>query len=239
MYYMNRFIKHLLVMLPLAATLTACDQLKDIVPSLTDAERVQGLKETLIVGTDTASTKISRVNGYFADQAIKILLPPEALRVRNTIASLPGGNALLDRLEQQLNRSAEEAAKRSLPIFTNAITSMSISDAAGIIAGADSAATNYLRRTTYQPLTNAYQPVVDSVLRQPLLFNTSAQDTWNGITSLYNAVPYVTPLNTNLAGYTTERALHGLFIKVRDQEKEIRQNPQKQVTEAIRKIFKK
>lgn len=212
---------------------------------LTDGDRAAGLKSLLKVATDTSVVTVSKVNGYLGDNLIKIPFPNEAAFVENTLRQY-GFGSVVDNFVLQLNRSAETAAVTATPIFVNAITGMSFRDAAGIIAGADTAATQYMRQNTYQPLYNAFTPKIDSVLQVPLVAGVSAASSWNTITTEYNrirSIPIVgqglPPINTNLAGYTTDKALRGLFIKLSGHEARVRKNPALQVTEEIRKIFKK
>ncbi len=220
------------------------DQINSLL-GLTDGDRAAGLKSLLKVATDTSVVTVSKVNGYLGDNLIKIPFPNEAAFVENTLRQY-GLGSVVDNFVLQLNRSAETAAVTATPIFVNAITGMSFTDAAGIIAGADTAATQYMRQNTYQPLYNAFTPKIDSVLQVPLVAGVSAASSWNTITTEYNkirAIPIVgqglPPINTNLAGYTTDRALRGLFIKLAGHEARVRKNPALQVTAEIRKIFTK
>ena len=58
----------------------SCEEADEILENLglTDAEIISGLKEALTIGTDTAVSIVSKVDGYYMDEIIKILLPPEA-----------------------------------------------------------------------------------------------------------------------------------------------------------------
>ena len=216
---------------------SSCEELNDVLPTLlSDEQRIQGLKETLIVSSDSASGRVSKVNGYFQDAAIKILLPKEVQDVTLALSFL-GLGSVVNNLEEAMNRSAEVAAKQATPIFTGAITRMSIADAAGIIAGSDTAATNYLRLQTTTELTATYRPIVDSVMKLPLVAGISAAGAWNTLTTTYNFANPNNKINTDLTAHITNRALHGLYLKLGEQEKRIRNNPQEQVTEAIRRIF--
>ena len=129
--------------------------------SLTNADIVSGLKEALSTGTQASTGKLSSVDGFLKDAAVKILLPPEAQKVEKTLRTL-GMGKLVDNAITSLNRSAEDASKKAAPIFLSAIKNMSISDALGILRGGDTSATYYLRKTTNQELNNAFRPVIDS-----------------------------------------------------------------------------
>ncbi len=91
-------------------------------------------------------------NGYYGDALVKILLPDEAKIIVDNISKIPGGEKLVEDVILRINRAAEDAAKEVAPIFVNSVTQMTIKDAFEILNGADNAATNYLRNTTYNEL---------------------------------------------------------------------------------------
>src|SRR6185295_15528311 len=59
--------------------------------SYTNTEAVNALREALKIGTQNASGRLSALNGYFGNQVIKILMPPEAKKVENTLRSMGMG----------------------------------------------------------------------------------------------------------------------------------------------------
>ena len=111
---------------------------------LSNDEIVRGLKEALSVGTNNASGKLSLVDGFFKDAAIKILMPEEAKKAEKKLRAL-GMGKMVDDAILSMNRAAEDASKSAAPIFINAVKGMSIGDAVGILRGGDFAATNYLK----------------------------------------------------------------------------------------------
>src|SRR5205085_5968303 len=115
--------------------------------SLSNDEIISGLKEALTVGTDNSTKKLSKADGFFANAAIKILLPEEAKKVESTLRNL-GMSSLVDKAILSMNRAAEEAAKGAGNIFVNAVQQMTITDAVNILKGGDFAATNYFKGKT-------------------------------------------------------------------------------------------
>lgn len=103
-------------------------------PSLSNDEIASGLKEALNVGTNNASQKLSGVDGFFKDAAVKILMPEEAKKAETKLRKL-GLGKLVDDAILSMNRAAEDASKSAAPIFINAIKQMSIQDAVGILKG--------------------------------------------------------------------------------------------------------
>ena len=153
---------------------------------LTDEEIVQGLKDALTVGTDTSITKVSKKDGYYGDLTIKILLPPQSDQIVQYKDDVPGLSSLVDSMVLALNRASEDAAIEAKPIFLDAITSMTITDAVNILHGSDTAATNYLRQTTYSSLTSTFEPKIDISLNKPII-GFSANTLWNRTTGLWNS----------------------------------------------------
>ena len=211
---------------------------------LTEQEVIQGLKEALRVGADTSVRIVSAPNGFFRDELIKIYLPPEAGVImqykNNPLLQAVGIGKLIDDAILAMNRSAENAAKSAAPIFAGAIREMTIQDAFAILRGSDSSATQYLRNSTYLKLKNSFQPQIKSSLDKPLTANVSANKAWESLTTAYNNVALITGwkrVNTQLDEYVTTKALNGLFIKIRDEEKEIRTDPKARVTQILKRVF--
>jgi hypothetical protein len=199
---------------------------------LTTDEIVAGLKDALSVGAQNSASKLSAVDGFFANAAIKVLMPPEAKKVETALRTA-GMGKLVDNAILSMNRAAEDASKSAAPIFVNAIKSMSISDALGILKGSDTAATGYLRGKTVAALTSAFRPVIDTALQK-----TAATSYWKTVFDAYNKLPTTfTKINPDLAGYVTEKSLSGMFYQVAEEEKKIRKDPAARVTDILKKVF--
>lgn len=201
------------------------------VGNLTNDEIVQGLKEALKVGISNGSSRASAVDGYFKNNLIKIAFPPDVQRVETRLRQIGLGNEV-DRFVLSLNRAAEDAAKKSKPVFVKAITSMTIQDAVGILRGDSTAATQYLRRTTNQELYNQFFPVVDSTLKL-----NNATKYYADLVNTYNKLPLVQKVNPDLKQYATQKAIDGLFVLVAQEERKIRKDPVARVNEVLQKVF--
>lgn len=214
-----------------------CDTAKSILNSvgagngnLSNADVVQGLKEALRVGTDSSTYHLGLLNGFFKDDMIKILMPPEAQKVEKTLRDV-GLGSVVDKAVLSMNRSAEDATKYVGDIFINAIKQMTIQDAFGILRGGDRAATDYLKRTTTAQLTAAFKPIVSKSLQF-----TDATKYWKDVFTTYNRFSN-TPVNTDLTSYVTEKTLDGLFYHISLEEQAIRKDPAARVTDILKKVF--
>lgn len=198
---------------------------------LSTSDVVSGLKEALTIGAQNSSSKLSVADGYFGNALLKIVMPPEAVKVESTLRKAGLGKQV-DEAILSMNRAAEDAAKTAAPIFVDAITSMSINDAWNILKGNDSAATTYLKDKTVTSLTTAFKPIIEKSLDK-----VNATQHWNTVFTAYNKLPLTKKINTDLTAYVTERALSGLFIQLASEEKSIRKNPAARVTDLLKKVF--
>lgn len=214
---------------------TGCDTAKNILGSvgnnnLSNAEVVQGLKEALKVGTDSSTFHLGLLDGFYRDDMIRILMPPEAQNVEKTLRSV-GMGSVVDKAILSMNRAAEDASKYVGNIFLNAITQMTIQDAFGILRGDNFAATNYLKQKTTAQLTTAFTPVVSKSLEY-----TDATKHWKEVFTVYNRFSK-NPVNTDLTAYVTQKALDGLFYHIGLEEQKIRKDPAARITDILRKVF--
>lgn len=200
--------------------------------TLPDSEIVSGLIAALNVGTDSSTTQTHRVDGYFKNASIKILFPPDAQKIIDAVSIIPGGQTYVDNVVLSLNRAAEDAAIQAKPIFINAIKGITITDGKNILFGDSLAATTYLNTKTYSDLKTAFMPQIKASLDK-----VSATKYWSDLTTAYNQLPLVTPVNTNLPDYTTGKALDGLFYMVGGEEKKIRKDPAARISDILKTVF--
>lgn len=212
---------------------------------LTQSEIAGGLKEALIVGTGKSVDILGITDGYYKDEMVKILLPPEAEIITKNIGKVPGGEKLLEDVLLRINRAAENAASEAKPIFVNSIKSMTISDAVGILKGENNAATQYLHRTAYNNLFDLYRPKIQASLDKKLVGNVSTSQSWNTLVGKWNElagsvlgqVAGLKPVDVSLDEYLTGKALDGLFMKIEAEEQKIRENPAARVTGLLKRVF--
>lgn len=234
----------------LATLLTGCAELNNLIQAgtgvpLSEEEVARGLKEALITGTNSASSLLSATDGYYGDVLVKILLPEEASVIIDNLVKIPGGDKLVEDVVLSINRAAEDAAREVAPIFINSVKMMSINDAFNILKGADNAATQYLSSTTRQELYNLYIPRIRQSTGKDLVAGISARESWDALTGKWNSVANsipgklagFKPVNIDLDEYLTNKALDGVFLKIQDEEKNIRENISARITPLLKKVF--
>lgn len=263
-------------------TISACDE-EDFnvlgATNLTTAEIISGLKSALTVGTDTATSILSVKDGYFKDEAVKILMPKDVQRKINQfkarninlgIINVSGADLYdgfqntalginIPNLQDQedaillgLNRAAESAASEAGPIFVNAITGMTITEASDILFNkSDTAATHFLRKETSSALFAKYEPKIDNAVNKVTIGNTSVAVAYENFVSDYNAVLNISlgassigtlmniePIGvTNTSEFATWQGLNGLFLKISEEEKAIREDPLARVNDILERVF--
>lgn len=216
--------------------IAGCSTLQDSTTSgnsskLTTRETTEGLVEALLVGADQSADQASQKDGFFKNAAIKILFPPEALKVRDAAVSV-GMKPLVDRFELSLNRAAEDASKQAKPILVSAIKRIKFKDVWEILFGGKNAATDYLRLKTEPQLLEVFSPIVkQSIGREEVTKH------WKSISDIYNAIPFVQNVNPDLEGYVTQKTVDGLFKLIAEEERKIRENPIARISELLQKVF--
>jgi hypothetical protein len=202
--------------------------------SFTNTEAVAALKDALKIGSQNATSKLSNVNGFFGNQLIKILMPPEAKKVETVMRSA-GMGKYVDNAVLSMNRAAEDASGKAVNIFINAISGMSVQDGISIVRGGNGAATSFLRERTTAQLTSEFRPVIQGSLNK-----VNATKYWADVFTVYNKLPLNQgKVNTDLVAYVTDRALNGLFVTIAEEENKIRTNPAARVTDILKKVFGK
>lgn len=201
--------------------------------SLDQKTTVSGLKEALSVGTENAVKSISKVDGYFGNDLIKILLPEKVQQVANVVGKL-GYQQKVDELVLSMNRAAESAASKAAPLFVQAIREMTFDDARKILQGGDTAATDFFKGKTSQKLYDQFKPTVVSSMNK-----VGVAKAYKEMMAPYQSTPFASKDSMDLDHYVTTKALDGLFTMVAQEEKKIRTNPAARVTDLLKRVFAK
>ena len=198
---------------------------------LSNATVASGLKEALSLGLTTDGIKsLGQKNGFYNNSVAKILIPEELQNVEKTLRSL-GMGSLADKGIKLLNSAAEDAVSEAAPIFVNAVTSMTITDAKDILLGGNNSATNYLKLKTTSELTKAFQPKVEASLGK-----VGADKVWNNLITKYNTLTG-NQIDPNLNAYVTQQTINGVFNMVAEKEEGIRGNKALRTTSLLQQVF--
>jgi hypothetical protein len=199
-----------------------------------EATTVSGLKEALSIGTGNAVTSTSQLDGYFANQAIKILLPEKIQTVAGVLKKV-GYQKQVDAFVLSMNRAAENAAPKARQFFVDAIKQMSFQDAVKILKGNETAATEYFKSKTFDNVYAAFKPSVSESMNK-----VGVTKSYKDMVGTYTkSIPFAKTESIDLDHYVTTKSLDGLFYMIGEEEKKIRTNPAARVTDLLKKVFGK
>lgn len=193
-----------------------------------DSRIASGLREALRVGAANAVTRTGRLDGFFKNEAIKILMPEKLRTVEKGLRAI-GYGSQVDDFILAMNRAAERAAGSAKPIFLDAIQSITIDDARSILTGGDTAVTEYFRGRTEDRLSKAFRPIVEQA--------TSEFGVTRRYKDLIQGLPFANVQGLDIDEYVVGRTLDGLFYVLADEEKKIRRDPAARVTAILRDVF--
>jgi uncharacterized protein DUF4197 len=200
---------------------------------LSDTKLTSGLKEALRVGADKSVKLTGRTDGYFANQAIKILVPKNLHPLETGLRAI-GYGPKVDEFVLSMNRAAEAAAPQARKIFGDAILAMTFEDARKIFSGGDTAATDYFKSKTTEQLTAAFRPIIQKTMNA-----NGVTQQYNTLVGQYKLIPFAKKQDMDIDNYVVTKALDGLFYTLGQQEKEIRKNPAARTTRLLKEVFGK
>ncbi len=199
--------------------------------ALSTGDIASGLKEALRVGSERVVAQVGRTDGYNKDPAIHLPLPG-SLKTVQTALKGAGMSGMLDDLELKLNRAAEAAAPKARKLFADAIADMSIDDARKIYNGPKDAATRYFESKMSKPLAAEMTPVVNQSLSE-----VGAIQSYDNVMAQYKRMPFVPDAKANLTSYVVQKGMDGIFLYLGKEEAAIRDDPAKQTTALLKKVF--
>ncbi|MFV8442747.1 DUF4197 domain-containing protein [Flavobacterium sp. LB2P44] len=220
-----------------AISLSSCAEMQQVLNQFPQTQGIGGvdiaggLKEALNNGISKQVTKLTATDGFFRNEAVKILLPEELRKVDAGLRRI-GLSSLADEGLKVLNRAAEDAVKEATPIFVDAVRNMTFMDAKSILMGNESSATNYLQNSTSTALYGKFNPVIKNSFTK-----VGADKVWTNIITKYNSIPLVNKVNPDLTDYVTNQALNGVFKMVAVEEKNIRTNFSARTSVLLQKVF--
>lgn len=199
---------------------------------LDEATIADGLREALRVGTERAVGNVSKVDGFLANELIRIAVPEELGKMASALRTVGLGRQV-DELETAMNRSAEKASAEATAIFWEAVKGLTIEDARSVLSGGKHAATNLLRRRTSTPLGARIRPIVTEKMDQVGLSRL-----YRDLASRYDALPLGQKPALDLEEYVTRETLDGVFTILAKEEERIREDPLARTTELLQRVFR-
>lgn len=202
-----------------------------VAAALTPREITDAFRQALTIGSEKVVTQLGQAGGFNADPKVRIPLPSTLSKVQDALETV-GASYLLDDLENKLNRAAEIATPQAKELFFNAIAEVTFDDIYNIYTGPDDSATRYFRGKMSDPLSDKFSPIVNNAISQ-----AGAIQAFDKVMSRYQAIPFMPDVKADLTSYVVDQGIEGIFFYLAEQEKAIRQDPVRQTTELLKKVF--
>lgn len=200
---------------------------------LSEVKVGSGLKEALKVGTENTVNLTGRADGFFRNQAIKILMPKTLRKLEKPLRMVGYGDPV-DEFVLSMNRAAERAAPFAKEIFWDAIGKMTFDDARKILSGGETEATDYFKGKTTDKLVAAFRPVVEKSMNE-----VGVTRQYKKLVGRYEGIPFTKSVVFDVDQYVVKKAMDGLFYVLGQEEKKIRNNPAARVTDLLKEVFGK
>jgi hypothetical protein len=199
---------------------------------LSDTKIGAGLKEALKVGINNAVKSTGKTDGFFKNQAIKILMPEKLAAVEKGLRMI-GMGPKIDEFVLSMNRAAEKASPSAQNIFIDTIFNMNFDDIQKIYKGGDQAATNFLKEKTYSKLKETFTPFVNKTLDE-----YQVTKSYKDLVAQYQKIPLAQkPGIPDINDYVISKTLNGLFAVLGQEEGKIRKDPTARITPLLKEIF--
>lgn len=190
-------------------------------------------KQALRIGVENVVTRLSDVDGFNGDAAVHIPLPEELQTAKKWLGKI-GLSGMVDDLEVKLNRAAEAATPKAKALFLQSITEMSFEDAKGIYQGPEDAATRYFQSKMTDSLSQQMRPIIEKSLSE-----VGAVKLFDDLIGKYESIPFVPDIKAELTDHVVAKGIEGIFFYMAKEEAAIRQDPVKQTTDILKKVFGK
>ena len=198
---------------------------------LSSADASKGLKAALGKGAEAAVGLLGAKDGFLGNAQVRIPLPGYLNDAAQLLRTL-GQGAQVDELLTAMNRAAEAAVPKAKPLLLKAVQDMSVTDAKGILAGGNTAVTDFFASKTRPALAQQFLPVVNQATAQ-----VGLADKYNALAGKAASMGLVKAEDANIQQYVTGKALDGLYFMISEEEKKIRQNPMAYGSAILGKVF--
>lgn len=198
---------------------------------LSSADASSGVKAALEKGATVAVGLLGRPDGFLGNPKVRIPLPGY-LEEGSKVLRMMGQGSRIDELVTAMNRAAEQAVPAAKDLLVNAVRTMSLTDAKGILTGGDNSVTQFFAGRTRAPLTERFLPIVTTATVKVKL-----AEKYNQLAGKAAGFGLVKKEDANLQGYVTGKSLDGLYLMIGEEERKIRQDPVGSGSAILQKVF--
>ena len=195
------------------------------------ADASLGVKTALERGASSAVALLGRPDGFLGNPQVRIPLPG-ILKDAAQMLKFTGQQKRVDDLVTAMNRAAEAAVPEAKTLLVQAVKTMSVDDAVGIVKGGDTSVTDFFAKKTRVPLTERFLPIVTQETEKVDLASK-----YNAVAGKASSFGLVAKEDANIQQYVTRKALDGLYLMIGEEEKKIRRDPAGTGSEILKKVF--
>lgn len=199
--------------------------------SITNKDATTALRTALTQGAGKAVDTLAQQDGFFGNPDVKIPLPESLQKTEKTLRKF-GLGFLADDAILTMNRAAEAAMPEAKTLLVNAVKSMTLADAKGILSGGPDSATQYFRTKTETALTAKFKPIIMQATAK-----TGAVNSYNQLAGKAAQFGLLDAKSANVDDYVTAEALDGLYKMIAKEELAIRADPIGQSSKILQKVF--
>ena len=109
---------------------------------------------------------------------------------------------------------------------------MTFDDIKKIYEGPEDSATRYFQSKMTPALKKEMKPIVEKSLSQ-----VGAIQSYDSVMGQYKALPFVPDVQANLTEHVLQKGMDGIFYYIAKEEASIRNDPTKQTTALLKKVF--
>ncbi|MDT8990626.1 DUF4197 domain-containing protein [Curvibacter sp. APW13] len=198
---------------------------------LSNKDATAGLKLALDKGASAAVALLGAQDGFLGNDRVRIPLPGYLNDAAGLLRTLGQGRQV-DELLTAMNRGAEAAVPKAKALLTRAVQAMTVDDAKGILAGGQTAVTDFFASKTRSGLGVEFLPIVTQATSK-----LGLAEKYNQVAGRGAELGLVKKEDANIQQYVTTKALDGLYWMIGEEEKKIRQNPVGYGSALLTKVF--
>ena len=198
---------------------------------LSNADASKGLKAALEKGALSAVSILGAQDGFLGNDQVRIPLPGFLNDAAGLLRTFGQGNRL-DELLTAMNRAAEQAVPMAKGLLMEAVRTMSLTDAKGILTGGQTAVSTFFEDKTRSALGTKFLPIVTQATEKVGLV-----DKYNQLAGKAASMGLMNKDDANIQQYVTGKTLDGLYFMIAEEEKKIRANPVGYGSAILSKVF--
>jgi hypothetical protein len=198
---------------------------------ISSGDAAGGVREALSTGAEFAVGSLGKDGGFLHNDKVRIPLPGYLEKAEKGLRMFGMGKQA-DELKDAMNHAAEQAVAEAMPILKDSIKKMTLSDAKAILTGGDDSVTQYFKRTSTEPLTVKFKPIVAKATEK-----VSLADKYDRFAGKAASAGLIDKKDADLDSYVTQKAMDGLFLIIAEKEKELRSNPLGASSNLLKKVF--